>query len=176
MAGLVLTLIYSTACRAEGFWLLIDTQKLQLSVKRGEQTVKVFDNIAIGRNGAGFKTHVGDDVTPLGKFRIAWINNRSPYYRFFGFDYPNRHNAEEGLAWGLINRNTYRQIVAAHDAGVMPPQDTVLGGQIGIHGLGKADEDIHRLMNWTHGCIALTNEQIDSLRRYIGKGTVVEIK
>ncbi len=160
----------------EGVWILIDTQKLQLSVKRGKKTLMVLDNIAIGRNGAGFKTHVGDDVTPIGQYRIAWINRKSPYYRFFGFDYPTKTTAEEGLAWGLIDRTAYRRIIDAHDAGKVPPQDTTLGGQIGIHGLGKADEQIHQLMNWTHGCIALTNEQIDRLTPYIVKGTRVNVK
>lgn len=155
---------------------MVDTQKLQLTVKQGMRTLKVFNNIAIGRKGAGFKTHVGDDITPIGEFRIAWINDKSPYYRFFGFNYPNRHNADEGMAWGLIDRSTRQQIIAAHDAGKIPPQNTVLGGQIGIHGLGAADEEIHRLMNWTHGCIALTNEQIDTLSRYLKIGVRVEVK
>lgn len=176
LAGILLGVVFSSNCWAEGVWILVDTQKLQLLVKQGNKTLKVFDNIAIGRNGAGFKTHVGDDVTPLGKFRIAWINKKSPYYRFFGFNYPNRHNAEEGLAWGLITRPTYEKILAAHESGKTPPQNTVLGGQIGIHGLGEADKQIHKLMNWTHGCIALTNEQIDRLGRYLKKGTRVEIK
>ncbi|WP_305910079.1 L,D-transpeptidase [Methylomarinum sp. Ch1-1] len=176
LAGIVLCFLWPPLAIAEDVWLLIDTKKLQLQVRRGEKTVMVFDNIAIGRNGAGFKTHRGDDVTPRGQYRIAWINNNSAYYRFFGFDYPTQFNAVEGLNWGLINRETYRRIIAAHEAGEVPPQNTVLGGQIGIHGLGKADKAIHKLMNWTHGCIALTNEQIDRLTPWVKKGIPVKVK
>jgi murein L,D-transpeptidase YafK len=166
----------SSVVLAEGAWLLIDTQKLQLQVKQGKKTLLVLNNIAIGRSGAGFKTHVGDDVTPKGQFKIGWINLKSPYHRFYGFDYPSKANANEGLVWGLIDRATHQRIISAHDEGDIPPQNTALGGQIGIHGLGKGDERIHKLMNWTHGCIALTNEQIDRLHPYIHKGTQVTVK
>lgn len=172
----LLCLILSSTVYAEDVWLLVDTQKLQLEVKRGSKTVMLFENIAIGRKGSGIKTHVGDDVTPLGEYHIAWINENSPYYRFFGFDYPNKSNAKEGLAWGLIDPRAYRRIIEAHDAGEIPPQNTTLGGQIGIHGLGKANERIHRLMNWTQGCIALTNQQIDKLIPWIKKGTKVKVQ
>lgn len=172
----MLCLVLSSRAFAEDVWLLVDTQKLQLEVKRGNKTLMILDNIAIGRNGVGLKTHVGDDVTPLGEYHIAWVNKKSPYYRFFGFDYPNKSNAKEGLAWGLIDSPTYRRIIQAHDAGEIPPQNTTLGGQIGIHGLGKADEHIHRLMNWTQGCIALTNKQIDKLIPWIKKGIRVKVQ
>lgn len=176
LAGLLLLLLTPRIVLAEGVWLLVDTQKLQLMVKQGKRTLMIFDNIAIGRNGAGFKTHIGDDVTPKGQFKIGWINLNSPYHRFYGFDYPSKSNADEGLVWGLINSATHQRIVDALKEGKVPPQDTALGGQIGIHGLGKGDERIHKLMNWTHGCIALTNEQIDRLHPYIHKGTRVTVK
>ncbi len=77
---------------------------------------------------------------------------------------------------GLIDHKTYYRITDSHVKGEIPPQNTLLGGQIGIHGLGKADLKIHRLMNWTHGCIALTNQQIDILSRWVEIGTRVEVK
>lgn len=161
---------------AEGVWLLVDTQKMQLEVKRGNRTIKVLRDISIGRSGAGFKEQSGDDITPLGKYRIGWINNNSPYYRFFGFTYPSVDNAAMALKEGLIDGKTYNRIVNKHIKDEVPPQDTELGGLIGIHGLGNADEQIHKLINWTHGCIAVTNEQIDQLSRLIGKGTWVKVK
>ncbi len=157
-------------------WLLVDTSKLTLEVKKGEETVETFQNIAIGRSGAGFKEFRGDDVTPLGTFKIGWVNRKSHYYRFYGFDYPSRENVEKALADGLISLKVYDSIVKAHDREKVPPQNTPLGGQIGIHGLGRGDIKIHKIMNWTHGCIALTNEQIDRLDRWIKKGTVVKVK
>ncbi len=160
----------------EDIWLLVDTRKLLLEVKHGNKTVKKFENISIGRNGAGFKSRIGDDITPLGKYRIGWINKKSPYYRFYGFSYPSVENATRALRQGLIDRKTYNRIVNSHLHHEVPPQNTSLGGQIGIHGLGRADEHIHRMMNWTHGCIALTNEQIDQLNQWVGKGTWVKVK
>ena len=66
--------------------------------------------------------------------------------------------------------------MTAHQLHQIPPQNTPLGGQIGIHGLGNADERIHKVFDWTHGCIALTNPQIDQLSQWIDTGTVVKIK
>jgi len=51
-----------------------------------------------------------------------------------------------------------------------------LGGGIGIHGIGRGDLDIHRQYNWTNGCVALDNDQITDLARWIGVGTRVVIR
>ncbi len=157
-------------------WLLVDTQKLSVEVKKGDKTVAVLENIAIGRNGAGEKNHRGDDVTPLGNYRIGWINERSAFRKFFGLTYPNVEHADNALKQGKIGLDTYESIARAHSAGQIPPQDTNLGGQIGIHGLGSANLSIHKSMNWTHGCIALTNDQIDQLSQWVEKGTLVTVK
>ena len=77
---------------------------------------------------------------------------------------------------GLIDKKTYRGIIKAHENNQVPPQNTPLGGMLGIHGLGKADRKIHEQMNWTHGCIALTNEQIIQLDSWIKKDTIVQVK
>ena len=157
-------------------WLLIDTGKLTLEVKQGQETIETFSGIAIGRGGAGFKEFRGDDITPLGTYKIGWVNRKSHYHRFYGFDYPSPENVERAFADGLISRSVYSKITKAHQHQAVPPQSTPLGGQIGIHGLGRGDIKIHKTMNWTHGCVALTNEQIDRLDRWIKKGTVVKLK
>lgn len=157
-------------------WLLVDTQKLSMEVKKGDKTLAVLENIAIGRSGAGEKSHRGDDVTPLGNYRIGWINSKSSFRKFFGLTYPNIENADNALKQGKIGLDTYEAIARAHSSGQVPPQDTDLGGQIGIHGLGSANLSVHRSMNWTHGCIALTNDQIDQLSQWVEKGTLVTVK
>lgn len=157
-------------------WLLVDTEKLSMEVKKGDKTIAVLENIAIGRNGAGEKNHRGDDITPLGNFRIGWINEKSPFRKFFGLTYPGIEHADNALKKGYIDLDTYESIARAHLAGQIPPQNSNLGGQIGIHGLGSANLSIHRSMNWTHGCIALTNDQIDQLSQWIEKGTLVTVK
>ncbi len=157
-------------------WLLVDTQKLNMEVRKGDKTLAVLENIAIGRSGAGEKNHRGDDVTPLGNFRIGWINEKSSFRKFFGLTYPNVDHAESALKQGKIDTDTYDAIARAQAHGSIPPQNTHLGGQIGIHGLGSANLAIHKATNWTHGCIALTNEQIDRLSQWVEKGTLVTVK
>ncbi|MGR9052358.1 MAG: L,D-transpeptidase family protein [Gammaproteobacteria bacterium] len=160
----------------ERVWLLVDTEALTLEVKKGDKTVDIMKNISIGRNGAGFKMQRGDDVTPLGVYRIGWINDRSTFYRFFGLSYPSVDNAFVAFERGLIGSSTFDAIISAHANNRIPPQNTELGGQIGIHGVGKGNLKIHNAMNWTHGCIALTNSQIDRLSHWIKKETIVRVK
>ncbi|MCK9396846.1 MAG: L,D-transpeptidase [Methylobacter sp.] len=157
-------------------WLLVDTKALTIEVKKGQQTLETLDGIAIGRGGAGFKSHRGDNVTPFGSYRIGWVGEKSSFRKFFGLTYPSAEDAQKALEQGVINQVAYNSIVTAHRSNQVPPQDTPLGGRIGIHGLGRADEKIHKSMNWTHGCIALTNGQIDHLSQWLDKGTVVKIK
>lgn len=168
---------YFTAVQAvEPIWLLVDTTKLTLEVKQENKTLVTMNNIAIGQKGAGFKKHRGDDITPKGEYKIGWINNKSRFYKFYGFNYPSVDNANEALLSGLLSKRSHTAIVKAHDEKQVPSQNTKIGGQIGIHGLGEADKAIHKIMNWTHGCIALTNEQVDQLGQWIKKGTVVKVK
>lgn len=176
--GLLLSLLGLplTGAAEDEIWLLVDTKALTLEVKKGDRTVEKMTNIAIGRNGAGFKAHRGDDITPLGLYRIGWINQKSAYYRFFGLSYPSVDNAVTALDQGIIDYSTFDSIVSAHNNRRVPPQNTKLGGQIGIHGLGSGNEQIHKTMNWTHGCIALTNHQIDRLSRWIKKEIIVKVK
>jgi len=161
----------------EETWLSIDTEALTLVVKRGNSVVATFKNIAIGRGGVvsqGMRKN-GDDRTPLGTFRIAWINRGSGFYRFFGLNYPTKAHALRAYVEGLIDEPTYNTILTAIRTHRLPPQNTPMGGYVGIHGLGQGDRRIHRLYNWTHGCVALTNTQIDRLSRWIRIGTKVVI-
>ncbi len=157
-------------------WLLVETRPHLLTVMEGDKPVEVFEKIAIGRRGFGYQKARGDDKTPLGNYRIGWVNENSRYRRFYGFAYPNRANAERAHQSGLIGDNTYHAILRADAGAEIPPQDTPLGGQIGIHGLGSADPHVHRIFDWTHGCIAMTNEQIDRLGNWIRKGTLVVVR
>ena len=173
---LLSSLFSVSAFASNDVWLLVDTKARKIEVKKGEQTLDIIDKIAIGRGGAGFKNHRGDDVTPYGSYRIGWVGEKSAFRRFFGLTYPSVEDAEKALKEGVINYPTYDRIVAAHMNNQIPPQNTPLGGQIGIHGLGRADERVHKAFDWTHGCIALTNGQIDHLSQWIDTGTVVKIK
>jgi murein L,D-transpeptidase YafK len=160
----------------DSIWLLVDTANQRLEVKQGNQTVAVFADIAVGRAGAGQKKHRGDDITPKGDYKIGWINSASPFYIFYGLTYPSVQDANQAYSQGMISESEYGAIVFAHQYNQIPPQNTALGGQVGLHGLGRGDEEIHRQMNWTHGCVALTNEQIDELNGWIYQGMRVKIK
>jgi murein L,D-transpeptidase YafK len=157
-------------------WLLVDTKSKVLRVKQGVETKAEYNNISIGQNGTAADKVRGDDKTPLGIYRIGWVNYNSRFYRFYGFNYPSRMDAQRGLKKGLIDTKTFQRIFNADLLDQIPDQNTALGGQIGIHGIGRADASIHKSMNWTRGCIALTNNQINSLGAWIKTGTVVVIR
>lgn len=156
-------------------WVMIDTVQQTLFVAQGDQIKQVFRNISVGRNGYTSERHEGDGKTPLGIFQIAWINPNSRFHLFFGLDYPSLEYAEAALRRRLIDFDTYFNIRKALYRGELPPQNTPLGGNIGIHGLGNGNRKIHETTNWTDGCIALTNEQIDELARWVSLGTRVVI-
>jgi murein L,D-transpeptidase YafK len=176
LAFLLYSFISSNVWAGNDIWLLVDTQKLSLSVNQGSKTLEVLENIAIGKRGAGFKKRVGDEITPLGDYKIGWIDRRSAFHLFMGINYPSLDNAEQALDLGLINQGQYDSIVYAALHNRIPPQNTPLGGRIGIHGLGRADPKIHQSINWTRGCIALTNPQIMRLSRWVSAGTVIKIR
>lgn len=157
-------------------WRRVDTASRTLQVMAGKQSVESFDRIAIGRGGASFDKARGDGNTPLGEYRIGWINQNNRYHRFFGFTYPNLQIAHRAFARGLITGDTLQEIITAHLEESIPPQSTRLGGQIGIHGLGGANPEVHELFDGTHGCVALTNRQVDRLAHWIKKGTLVQIR
>jgi murein L,D-transpeptidase YafK len=158
-------------------WLLVDTKSDTLSIMQGQRPVKVFHQIAVGSSGAGIKYRRGDNKTPTGVFRVGWINDQSRFKTFIGLDYPNLDYAERALREHRIDRMTYEHVRAAWVNGYTPPQDTPLGGQIGIHGIGAGDPWIHSAgINWTSGCVALDNHQIEALRPWVRKGMRVEIR
>ena len=170
------SLVSFTVSAEPDVWLLVDTHERKIEVKKGERTLETLYSIAIGRGDAGSKRHRGDNITPFGSYRIGWVGKKSSFRRFFGLTYPSAEDSENALRKQVIDRLTYERIISAHQFNQIPPQNTVLGGQIGIHGLGNADSRIHQTFDWTHGCIALTNTQIDHLSQLVETGTLVKIK
>ncbi|MGH8120279.1 MAG: L,D-transpeptidase family protein, partial [Gammaproteobacteria bacterium] len=98
---------------------------------------------------------------------------------FMQLDYPNLLDAWYGYKNNIITATDFKRIATAYKTKQIPPQDTRLGGNIGIHGIGEANSEklaIHEGYNWTNGCIALTNDQIIDLKKYVSIGTKVVIK
>jgi murein L,D-transpeptidase YafK len=160
---------------AEEIWLDVDTDERSLSVMEGDRAIRVFENISVGRNGVSTDRTVRDRTTPLGSYRVRRINTESRFHLYFGFDYPNLEQAQRAFRAGRISYDQLKSIRRAHYLKREPPSDTPLGGQIGIHGLGKGDAGIHEDFDWTDGCIAVTNAEIDELAQWLHLGTRVEV-
>ena len=177
LIGLLGLSVIPNSVRADnGIWIDVDTSTHTLSVMQGNAIQTVFKNVAIGRYGTTWSKMTKDDKTPLGRFRVGWINEKSRYYRFFGLNYPNLDTAKRALDENRITEETWLSILEAKSMGKTPPQNTPLGGHIGIHGIGRGDQEIHEEYNWTNGCIALTNAQIDQLGKWIKPGILVNIR
>ncbi|SMG62910.1 [similarity to] ErfK/YbiS/YcfS/YnhG [methanotrophic bacterial endosymbiont of Bathymodiolus sp.] len=160
----------------DAIWLLVDTQKKIIQVRQGETTLASFDKISIGRKGARYKQKSGDDITPLGNYKIAYMNDGSHFRIFFGLNYPSLYDAELALIDKRISILEFQEIKQAQDNNSLPPQDTVLGGYIGIHGIGRGNKKVHGVFDWTQGCVAVSNPQIDSLAKWVYQGMRVQIK
>lgn len=157
-------------------WVLVDSDNDTLSVIEGDHVLYKFHDIAVGRGGVSMYRRSGDGKTPKGVFYVSWINPDSQYRLFFGLDYPSPSHAEEALRHRVIDGATFRRIRDARERRELPPQDTALGGYIGIHGTGSRDPEVNRLFDWTQGCVALTNEQLDRLIPWVDLGTMVVIR
>jgi murein L,D-transpeptidase YafK len=123
----------------------------KLVVYKSDNVMEAYENgqlaktykIALGRNPVGDKISEGDKRTPEGAYVINDRNPNSGYYKNLGVSYPNTEDIRD-----------------AKQTGVSP------GGQIKIHGLRNGLGFIgkfHRIINWTAGCIAVTNKEMDEL-------------
>ncbi|MBF58761.1 L,D-transpeptidase [Halomonas sp. FeN2] len=161
---------------SDELWVLIDDKEATLSVFRGNALVERFVPISLGRAGAKTQRVRGDNVTPMGEFRVNRFNYESQWRTFIGIDYPTPAHARMALEKGIYSQTDYDDYFDYYRRYGHPPQNTALGGAIGIHGLGSADPDIHGRYHWTQGCVAVTNEQIDRLASLVGVGTRVVIR
>ncbi len=109
--------------------------------------------------------------TPEGKFYVVARNPNSSFYKAFVLNYPSKQHAERGLATGLITNSQYEAIIRADEAVRPPPMNTALGGLIEIHGGGTGART-----SWTQGCIAIPNQTIDVLWRFVRVGTPVVVE
>ena len=142
--------------------------KRQLILYSGDRVVKRY-RIGLGFTPEGSKARQGDGRTPEGSYYVCSKNPKSQYFLSLGLSYPNEADANRGLNEGLINRVQFQQITEAIRRGGVPLWNTALGGEIFIHGEGSKKD-------WTWGCVALENEDIQELFNAVPKGTPVTIK
>lgn len=118
------------------------------------QVVREF-RIALGGNPTGHKQQEGDQRTPEGSYVLDYKKSDSAFYKAIHISYPNEHD-----------------VAAAKQRGVKP------GGQIMIHGQKNGIgwlAALSQFVDWTRGCIALKNEEMDVLWSLIAEGTKIEI-
>ena len=180
LAGIIapgsLSRLGNAMAQSNDIWLLVDTRALTLSVMAGESTLRTYENIDIGSNGSTREKRVRDEKTPLGEFSINAIRTSNHFHLFLSINYPNMENARRALETGHISSREYQAVRKAWRNGETPPQDTSLGGHLGIHGIGAGSLEIHNNVNWTDGCIAVTNEQVEELAGWVRVGTRVTIR
>jgi hypothetical protein len=121
-----------------------------------EGTKKYEYSTELGKNWVGDKMVKGDNATPEGMYKIArkFESNKTKYYKALLLDYPNDEdtaNFKDAIEKGIL------------------PRSANIGGLIEIHGNGGKGID------WTEGCIALTDREMDSIFRIAKVGTPVTI-
>jgi murein L,D-transpeptidase YafK len=156
LSGLAVTLPSSPpspAQKAESILILKKDHVLELLV--AGEVIRTY-KVALGRGGLAPKEREGDARTPEGHYVIDARNADSHYHRALHVSYPNAEDRKRAV--GL---------------GVAP------GGAIMIHGLPNGVGWLgatHRLYDWTLGCIAVTDEEIDEIWNLVPVGTPVEIR
>jgi len=175
--SLLLLLCSNSSAVENQYDLVISRSSQELKIMNGQQIVKQF-RITYGKGGKGAKRVLGDKKTPLGVYKIVNFKGNSKFHYFMQLYYPNLLDALYGYKNKIISATEFKNITTAIKNNNTPPQDTKLGGYIGIHGLGETTDQklaIHSEINWTQGCIAMTNEEINDLKKYVDIGTRVII-
>lgn len=135
--------------------LVVAKSVRKLYAYHNDKLVRAY-SVALGFSPTGHKEKEGDGKTPEGLYHIVSKNNKSRYHLSLKISYPN-------------NDDTAR----ARQKGVSP------GGEIMIHGLMKGLSlvgSLHTLHDWTLGCVAVTNDEIEEIFRATPIGTPIEIR
>lgn len=120
-----------------------------------DQVIKEF-RIALGKRPQGHKVYEGDQRTPEGRYYLDFVMDSSDFYRSIHISYPNSAD-----------------IAYANKLNVNP------GGNIKIHGLKNGETRPAKYIqsfDWTDGCIAITNQEMDELLKLVKVGTPIEIR
>lgn len=135
--------------------ILIEKKERRLTLLSGDEILKTY-KIALGGNPIGPKEKQGDNKTPEGFYIIDSRNKDSRYHQSLRISYPNEKDKKR-----------------ARELGFSP------GGDIMIHGIKNGFSwvgDSHTEVDWTKGCIAVTDEEIEEIARLAPNGTIVEIR
>ena len=133
--------------------IVIKSKRLMEVYSKG-QILKTY-KISLGGMPIGDKEFEGDKRTPEGDYIINGKNNKSGYHKNLGISYPNKSDIEEARIKNLKPGGDIKIHCIRNGAGLM----------------GK----FHRWMDWTAGCVALTNEEMDEIYDAVEIGTPIEI-
>lgn len=132
----------------------VEKSQRQLQLIGGDKILRSY-SIALGGHPVGHKHREGDERTPEGRYVLDWRNPNSVAYKSIHISYPNIDDAAEAKA-----------------RGVDP------GGLIMIHGqpdgFGRLGW-LLQMVDWTDGCIAVTNSDMDEIWTMVADGTPIEI-
>lgn len=151
---LILTLFSFSSLAAVDLVKVDKSENKMYLLKRGE-VVKEY-HVAFGENPKGHKEQEGDERTPEGMYTLDYKKEDSSFYRSMHISYPNQIDLQR-----------------AKKAGVSA------GGFIMVHGQQSRQKRLSRLtqkFNWTNGCIALTNSEMDEFMDLVGVGTTIHIQ
>ena len=148
--------------------IVIKKAKKKLFLYSEEKLLRTYP-VKLGFNPVGDKVRQGDKRTPEGSYYICMKNPRSKYHLSLGLSYPSIEDAERGLEQKLITKSDHDRIIERISKKSIPPWDTPLGGEIFIHGGGES-------WDWTYGCVALCNKDIEELFKVVALGTEVVIQ
>ncbi len=151
-------------CVAVGQTLPANAKADRVIVMKKERTLTLMSQgkvlktykVALGGDPVGAKTRQGDHKTPEGVYQLDRRNAQSQFYKSIHISYPDA-------------KDTTR----AKKLGVSP------GGDVYVHVLPNGYKWLgagHRLRDWTDGCVAVTDEEIDEIWRVVPDGTVIEIR
>lgn len=158
--------------------LLVDRKTFTLILYEDTVFIKQY-RVSFGRNLNDKKKLAEDGATPVGTYKICSITDDETYYKFLRINYPNLEDAAEALRKSLITQKQFNQIKFEFYYEECVEPNPVLGGNIGIHGIGRLNSIFKNLpfvYNWTDGSIAMSNEDLDEILTVIKAGTNIVIK
>ncbi len=148
--------------------IIIEKAQKKLFLYSEEKLLRIYP-VKLGQNPVGDKIRQGDMRTPAGHYYVCMKNPRSKYHLSLGLSYPSIEDAKRGLEQKLITKGDHDRIIQRVTKKSIPPWDTPLGGEIFIHGGGET-------WDWTYGCVALRNKDIEELFKGVTVGTEVVIR
>ena len=151
--------------------ITVEKAKRRLTLTRNGETL-LSCGIALGFSPEGHKLEEGDGKTPEGKYRICSVNRESKFQIALGLSYPSGRDALNGLKQKRVHFFDFLAITLANLFHLRPKWDSPLGGYVMIHGQSPDGYE----GDWTHGCIALSDEAIEKLASLCKRGEKVEIK